>query len=186
MSVRFLSSEQNEPARWDMPQPRSRCSSHPEKGFQPRFSRAVVPGGVASSYLSIHDPCELPRRHSVVGGSLSRTTPLDYEGKPHMCTPKAPCDIGATPGSPPSSRGAAGSLLVLHPQPGEHKAAASNADSAVRLPSSSAAERTRRDSAGGGEKPQGEERGDEGGGRGKGGCQLPSEHLQGPEMPPPA
>ena len=59
------------------------------------------------------------------------------------------------PGSPPSSPGAAGSLLVLHPQPGEHKAAASNADSAVRLPSSSPAERTCRDTAGGGGEASG-------------------------------
>lgn len=89
MLVSFLSSEQeNESERWDVPQPRSRCSSHPEKGFQPRLSCAVVPGGVASAYFSIHDPCEVPRRHWVVGGSLSlEPHPLIMRAS-LICTPQ--------------------------------------------------------------------------------------------------
>ena len=91
---------------------------------------------------------------SWVEASLWNHTPWSWGQASHV-HPKAPCDLGATPGSLPSSPGAADSLLVLHLQPGEHKAAMSNADSAVRLPFSSPAERTRRDTAGGGGEASG-------------------------------
>lgn len=124
------------------------------------FSASVLTcsGAWGSGVLTLFHPWPLWTSQETLSRGwkpLSGTTPLDHEGKPHMCTPKAPCDLGATPGSPPSSPGAADSLLVLHPQPGEHKAAMSNADSAVRLPSSSPAERTRRDTAGGGGEASG-------------------------------
>ena len=63
---------------------------------------------------------------------------------------------------------------------GEHKAAASNADSAVRLPSSSPAERTHRDTVGGGGEASGEECGEEGGGEREG---RPSASLRAPPGP---
>ena len=101
-----------------------------------------------------------------------------------MCTPKAPCDVGATPGSPPSSPGAADSLLVLHPQPGNTKQQPlmqTQPSGCLPLLQLRGPAGTQREEE---EKPLGEECGEEGGGRGKGGHQLPSECLQGPEMPP--